>query len=261
MTSLRRKEAALLPCFCAITSKDLMIRFNQVSKQYPPHQAALRSISLEIAKGEFVFIAGASGAGKSTLLRLLYGAERATEGDVEVAGRHVSSLEREGIASLRRELGIVFQDYKLLMRRSVVENVAFPLEVQGVGREERLQKARLMLEAVGLGGKGEVSPVTLSGGEQQRVAVARALVHQPRIVLADEPTGNLDHDMAHIVFDLLIEAHQAGVTVVVATHSLSIIDEINKRTIVLDRGVVIGDFSDPRLGLTNPYPPRERSVG
>jgi cell division transport system ATP-binding protein len=159
-------------------------------------------------------------------------------------------------------MGIIFQDDKLLMSRSVIENVAFPLEVQGVGRDERFARARLMLEAVGLGGKGEVSPLTLSGGEQQRVAVARALVHRPRIILADEPTGNLDHDMAHVVFDLLVEANQAGVTIVVATHSLSIIDELNKRTIVLDRGSIIGDFIDPRLGVSNTsLPMREQSVG
>ena len=239
-----------------------MIRFTDVHKWYPPQQAALRAVSFEIAEGEFVFVAGASGAGKSTMLRLLYGAERATEGEVVVAGRQVSELYREGIASLRRELGIIFQDYKLLMTRSVLENVAFPLEVQGVSREERIGRARLMLEAVGLGGKGDVSPVTLSGGEQQRVAVARALVHRPRIILADEPTGNLDHDMAHVVFDLLVEAHQAGVTIVVATHSLSIIDELNQRTLVLDRGSIIGDFIDPRRGVSNTsYPIMEQSVG
>jgi cell division transport system ATP-binding protein len=239
-----------------------MIRFTDVHKWYPPQQAALRAVSLEIAEGEFVFVAGASGAGKSTMLRLLYGAERSTEGEVVVAGRQVSELDREGIASLRRDMGIIFQDDKLLMSRSVIENVAFPLEVQGVGRDERFARARLMLEAVGLGGKGEVSPLTLSGGEQQRVAVARALVHRPRIILADEPTGNLDHDMAHVVFDLLVEANQAGVTIVVATHSLSIIDELNKRTIVLDRGSIIGDFIDPRLGVSNTsLPMREQSVG
>lgn len=239
-----------------------MIRFTDVHKWYPPQQSALRAVSFEIAEGEFVFVAGASGAGKSTMLRLLYGAERATEGEVVVAGRQVSELDREGIASLRRELGIIFQDYKLLMTRSVLENVAFPLEVQGVSREERIGRARLMLEAVGLGGKGDVSPVTLSGGEQQRVAVARALVHRPRIILADEPTGNLDHDMAHVVFDLLVEAHQAGVTIVVATHSLSIIDELNQRTLVLDRGSIIGDFIDPRRGVSNTsYQIMEQSVG
>lgn len=237
-----------------------MIRFHQVQKVYPPDQEALRGISLSIAAGEFVFVAGASGAGKSTLLRLLYGAERATEGEVSVAGRNVGQLDREGVACLRRELGIIFQDYKLLVSRTVIENVAFPLEVQGVARDERLERAQLMLSAVGLEDKTYTPPMTLSGGEQQRVAVARALVHQPRIILADEPTGNLDKDMAQVVFGLLVEAHAAGVTVVVATHSLSIIDELNKRTLVLDRGRVIGDFIDPRRGVSQAPTLSHRSI-
>lgn len=237
-----------------------MIRFHQVRKIYPPEQAALRGISLSIGSGEFVFVAGASGAGKSTLLRLLYGAERATEGEVVVAGRNLRQLDREQIASLRRELGIIFQDYKLLANRTVVENVAFPLEVQGVGRDERLERAKLMLSAVGLGDKTDIPPRTLSGGEQQRVAVARALVHKPRIILADEPTGNLDKDMANVVFDLLVEANGAGVTVIVATHSLSIIDELNKRTLVLDKGRVVGDFIDPRRGVSQSPVLSHRSI-
>jgi cell division transport system ATP-binding protein len=227
-----------------------MIRFHRVHKTYPPRQIALRGVSTVIDKGEFVFVAGASGAGKSTLLRLGYGAERATQGEVVVAGRTINQLAREGVASLRREVGIIFQDYKLLASRSVLENVAFPLEVRGIGREERSERALLILKTVGLGDKAHVPPMTLSGGEQQRVAVARALVHRPRIIFADEPTGNLDRDMANLVFDLLLEANQAGVTVVVATHSLSIIDTLNKRTLVLDRGQIIGDYLDPRRGVT-----------
>jgi cell division transport system ATP-binding protein len=238
-----------------------MIRFHNVQKIYPPHQAALKGISLTVSSGEFVFVAGASGAGKSTLLRLLYGAERATDGDVIVAGRNLQQVDREGIAALRRELGIIFQDYKLLLRRSVIENVAFPLEVRGVARDERLERAALMLKAVGLGEKLHAVPITLSGGEQQRVAVARALVHQPKLILADEPTGNLDRDMSNVVFDLLLEANSAGVSVVVATHSLAIIDELNRRTIVLDRGRVIGDFVDPRRGISHSYVSADRGAG
>lgn len=225
-----------------------MIRLTQVQKMYPPHHAALKGISLTVGSGEFLFVAGASGAGKSTLLRLLYGAELATDGDVLVGGRNLRAVDRDGVASLRQEIGIVFQDYKLLSGRTALENVAFPLEVKGVPRKEREKRAILMLKAVGLGEKGSCYPRTLSGGEQQRVAVARALVHRPQLVLADEPTGNLDKDMSNVVFDLLLEANNSGVTVVVATHSLSVIDELNRRTVVLDRGRIIGDFEDPRLG-------------
>jgi cell division transport system ATP-binding protein len=227
---------------------------------YPPNQAALRGVSLTIGTGEFVFVAGASGAGKSTMLRLLYGAETATEGEVVVSGRNVGALDREGVASLRRELGIVFQDYKLLGSRSVLENVAFPLEVCGISRDERLTRSLAMLSAVGLEDKADAPPMTLSGGEQQRVAVARALVHQPNVILADEPTGNLDFEMSRVVFELLLEANSAGVTVIVATHSLSIIDELNKRTLVLDRGRIAGDFVDPRRGISQGPMLAERSI-
>jgi cell division transport system ATP-binding protein len=196
-----------------------------------------------VGEGDFLFIAGASGAGKSTLLKLLFGAERCSNGEVLVGQRNLSSVGREGIASLRREIGVIFQDYKLLPRRSVLDNVAYGLEVLGVGVRERRRLAMLLLHAMGLQERADAYPVTLSGGEQQRVAVARALIRKPRLILADEPTGNLDQEMSRRVFDLLLEANAAGVTVVVATHNLSIIEELNRRTVVLDRGRMIGDFS------------------
>ena len=222
-----------------------MINLHNVQKIYPPDQPALRNVELKVRQGSFVFIAGASGAGKSTLLKLLFAAEEASSGQVLVAGRNLAEMDAAGIAALRREIGVVFQDYKLLPRRSVVENVAFGLEVRGVAAADRRRLARRMLAAMGLEDKAERMPLTLSGGEQQRVSIARALIHRPRLLLADEPTGNLDPDMTQIVFDLLLEANAAGVTVVVATHNLAIIEELNLRTVVLDRGRIIGDFEKP----------------
>lgn len=207
---------------------------------------ALKGIDLKVYPGDFLFIAGASGAGKSTLLRLLFGAEKATSGQVIVGGRNLQAISPNNIAFLRRDVGVIFQDYKLLPRRSVIDNVAFGLEVQGVKLQERHRLAMLLLKAMGLEDKAHGSPLTLSGGEQQRVSIARALIHRPRLILADEPTGNLDQDMTNVIFDLLLEANSAGVTIVVATHNLAIIEELNLRTIVLDRGKIIGDFDSPR---------------
>lgn len=223
-----------------------MINLHNVHKIYPPDQVALKGIDLRVDDGSFLFIAGASGAGKSTLLKLLFGAERATSGQVVVGGRNLQAVSPNNIAFLRRSIGVIFQDYKLLPRRTVIDNVGFGLEVQGVQVKERRTMASALLKAVGLEDKGNSLPQTLSGGEQQRVSIARALIHKPRLILADEPTGNLDRDMANVVFDLLLEANSAGVTVVVATHNLSIIDELNLRTVVLDRGKIIGDFERPR---------------
>ncbi len=223
-----------------------MINIHALSKTYPPDQAALRNIDLRVNRGDFVFIAGASGAGKSTLLKLLYGAEQASTGQVVVGGRNLSSVTRSAIAELRSGMGIIFQDYKLLPRRTVADNVAYGLEVQGVRAADRRKLAKKLLGAIGLEDRADAWPLQLSGGEQQRVAIARALIHKPQLVLADEPTGNLDPEMSAVIFDLLLEANAAGVTVLVATHNLSIIEELNLRTVVLDRGKVIGDFERPR---------------
>ncbi|MBX7145007.1 MAG: cell division ATP-binding protein FtsE [Oligoflexia bacterium] len=226
-----------------------MIHLHNVYKIYPPDQTAVKGLDLSVKEGDFIFIAGASGAGKSTLLKLLFAAEDASKGEVVVGGRNLRSIDRDGIAMLRRDMGVIFQDYKLLPRRSVVENVAFGLEVLGVQEDERRRLALRLLKSIGLEDRAEALPMTLSGGEQQRVAIARALIHKPKIILADEPTGNLDPDMSRVVFDLLLEANAAGVTVLVASHNLSIIEELNLRTVVLDRGRIIGDFHSPR-GLT-----------
>lgn len=222
-----------------------MIRLHNVEKIYPPKQYALYPLDLKVAEGEFLFIAGASGAGKSTLLKLLFGAERTTSGEIIVAGRNLKVIDTEGVASLRRDMGVVFQDYKLLTRKTVIENVAFGLEVCGVSRRDREDMAMSLLEAIGLKERYKALPLTLSGGEQQRVAIARALIHKPRILLADEPTGNLDPEMSRLVFDLLLDANASGVTVLVATHNLTMIEELNLRTIVLDSGKIIGNFNLP----------------
>ncbi len=223
-----------------------MISLRSVRKLYPPEQVALQHVDLQVESGEFLFVAGASGAGKSTLLKLLFAAEQPTQGSVEVAGRSLSKLSSEDVASLRRDIGIVFQDYKLLPGRNIQDNVAFSLEVRGVPFEERREMARMALATLNLESKIDAFPEMLSGGEQQRVAVARALIHRPKLVIADEPTGNLDPDMSRVVFDLLLEANAAGVTVLVASHNLALIEELNLRTLVLDAGRIIGDFDRPR---------------
>ena len=223
-----------------------MIRMTHVDKVYPPNQAALRNIDVSIREGEFVFLAGASGAGKSTLLKLIFGEERASRGEVYVNKQNLVRASRYDIAGLRRNVGVIFQDYRLLPTRTILENVAFSLEVIGIRKKERFQLAYKMLEAVGLKGRVHSLPMTLSGGEQQRVAIARALVNRPKLILADEPTGNLDPDMTHAVFALLLEANRCGATVLIASHNLTLIEAINRRTLVLDRGRLIGDFAKPR---------------
>ena len=226
--------------------KQRMIHLKRVSKIYPPSQPALRGIDLEITPGEFVFIAGASGAGKSTLLKLLFAGDSPSHGTVDVCGVNLANLCPRKIADVRKSIGMVFQDYKLLPRRTVLDNVAFSLEVMGVSEEARHDTAMRLLNVIGLQDRANAYPATLSGGEQQRVAVARALIRKPKVLLADEPTGNLDQEMSRLVFGLLLEANALGVTVVVATHNLAIIEDLKKRVIVLDKGRIIGDYAASR---------------
>lgn len=223
-----------------------MINFRNVRKEYPPDQTALRNVDLRVEEGEFVFLVGASGAGKSTLLKLIFAEDRPSSGQVLVGGRNLATVNTDSIAILRREIGVIFQDYKLLTRRTILENVAFPLEVQAVRARERSRLALNMLETIGLADRANSLPQTLSGGEQQRVAVARALINRPRLVLADEPTGNLDHEMSKVVLALMLDAHKAGTTILCATHNLALIESLNLRTIVLDKGKIVGDFENPR---------------
>lgn len=228
------------------STKEPQVRFSHVDKIYYPNQLALRDLDFAVAKGEFVFLAGASGAGKSTLLKLIFAEELSTRGQVLINGQDLAHFDQEKIALNRREIGVIFQDYKLLQTRTVIENVAFALEVVGVKEQERLKAAYNFLVALGLKEKTHSYPRMLSGGEQQRVSIARALISRPKIILADEPTGNLDPDMTISVFNLLLEANRCGATVIVASHNLALIEQLNRRTIVLDQGKIIGDFLKPR---------------
>lgn len=234
------------------------ISLRKVEKIYPPNHTALTGVDVRIARGEFLFVAGASGAGKSTLLKLVLAAERASSGQVIVAGRNLSTLEGATRAEFRRQVGVVFQDYKLIQTSSALENVALVLAVIGVPKRERERAAFRMLSAVGLKDRVHALPRTLSGGEQQRVAIARALVNRPQIILADEPTGNLDPDMTSAIFDLLLEANGCGATIIVASHDLALIERLRKRTLVLDRGKLIGDFAAPQRGTYAPGGPGGR---
>ena len=219
-----------------------MIRFDDVTKLYPSQsRPALDAISLEIEKGEFVFLVGASGSGKSTFLRLTLREERPTSGTVFVAGKDVSQLSNWKVPQLRRQIGTVFQDFRLLPNKTVHENVAFALEVTGRPSHVIRRVVPEVLELVGLQGKEERYPSELSGGEQQRVAVARAFVNRPAILIADEPTGNLDPSTSVGIMKLLDRINRTGTTVVMATHDADIVDQMRKRVIELERGQLIRD--------------------
>ncbi len=214
-----------------------MIEFKNVTKRYGRFGTALEGIDLTIDTGQFVFVTGSSGAGKSTLLKLLYAAEQPTTGDVLIEGRSVARLHPRSVPYLRRNLGVVFQDFKLLPQRTVIENVALPLEVTGTPRAEIAARVTEVIKQVGLKGRGDRRPGELSGGEQQRVAIARAVVGKPSIVIADEPTGNLDAALTHEIFELLVKLHeQDGTTVLVATHDTVELDHWNFRRIALRDG-------------------------
>lgn len=222
-----------------------MIELHNVSLSYQKDASALSDINLKIEKGEFVFLTGVSGAGKSTLLKLLYGALKPTRGQVLVDGQNITRLKSSQIPLVRRKIGVVFQDFKLLPNRTVLENVALALEVLGWSRKDIGRKVYHILKQVGLEHKIKSTPLRLSGGEQQRVALARALVNDPRIVLADEPTGNLDEESKERILDILKEANIRGSTVVIASHDKRLTDGSHRRIIVLDKGHVMED-SDVR---------------
>jgi cell division transport system ATP-binding protein len=218
-----------------------MIQLYGVTKTYQKESSALNDISLKIGKGEFVYITGPSGAGKSTLMKLLYGAERPSRGQILIDGQNITRLPTSRLPFLRRRMGIVFQDFKLLLRRTVFENVAFPLEVQGRQRFEISKKVYQTLKVVGLEHKLQRLPLELSGGEQQRVAIARALVVDPAVLLADEPTGNLDADVTLEIMDLFKIANARGSTVLLATHSREMMHLFPRRTIALEAGRLVDD--------------------
>ncbi len=218
-----------------------MIRFSHVSKEYPRTGAALSDASFLVGRGEFVFLTGASGAGKTTILKLIYAAERPTSGQVIVAGHVTSTLRHALVSRLRRKLGVVFQDFRLLEDRTAEANVRFALEVTGASRESIGPKVARLLTQVGLASKATALPGELSGGEQQRVAIARALVNDPMVLLADEPTGNLDDRATRGVFQLLRDINTSGTAVVMATHDLDLIKRADMRTIEVNRGQVVFD--------------------
>ena len=219
-----------------------MIRFENVTKTYRrSSEPALHGISLEIERGEFVFVVGQSGPGKSTLLRLILCEEAATSGHVLVAGRELSTLPRRKVPALRREIGTVFQDFRLLPNKDVFQNVAFALQVLGKSRHAIRAVVPETLEMVGLAGKEKRLPHQLSGGEQQRVAIARAFVNKPPILLADEPTGNLDPTTSLDIVRLLDRINRTGTTIMMATHDDGIVDQLRKRVVELDEGELVRD--------------------
>lgn len=219
-----------------------MIKFENVTKVYPKSdKPALDNISLEVEKGEFVFLVGLSGSGKSTFLRLVLREEKPTTGSIHVAGKDLKTLSNWKVPQLRRQVGTVFQDFRLLPNKTVSENVAFTLHVLGFSRKEIAREVPEVLELVGLEDKGDRKPGELSGGEQQRVAIARAYVSKPAILIADEPTGNLDPATSVGIMKLLDRINREGTTVVMATHDAGIVDQMRKRVIELEAGHVVRD--------------------
>lgn len=221
-----------------------ILRLADVTKDYARSGTAIRNVSFELNKGEFLFLAGHSGAGKSTLLKLISMAERPTSGEVRVSGFSSSTIKEREIPKLRRRLGIVFQDFRLLPDRTAEQNVAFALEVTGASRASIGPKVSRLLMQVGLASKATAFPHELSGGEQQRVAIARALVNDPFVLLADEPTGNLDDKATHAIYLLLREINASGTAVVMATHDVSLIERTGLRFLELDKGELIFDGTD-----------------
>ena len=226
-----------------------MIVFDRVSKRYPNGREALTNVNFRIASGEMVFITGRSGAGKSTVLKLLALLERPSRGTVVVNGKNTSALKSRLIPAFRRNVGVVFQDHKLLVDRPVFDNVALPLVVAGTTLKEIDRRVRAALDQVGLSGKERSLPLELSVGEQQRVGIARAVVSKPALLIADEPTGNLDPDLALEIMRLFKRFQDVGVTVIVATHDVHVVHEFSQRVIVLDSGAVQsgGDDSLPSI--------------
>lgn len=238
-STLRKREADTPQVNNSPESARDMIQLSGVWKKYGEGKFALQDVDLRIKKREFVFITGPSGAGKTTLLSLLYGAATTERGQIFIAGRNITHLHRKDLPHLRRGIGVVFQDFKLLPRRTVFENIAFCQRAIGVSAREARRRVYAVLKMVNLADKRDLFPRVLSGGEQQRVAIARALVNKPPLLIADEPTGNLDPHMARGVMDVFAAVNQTATTVVVATHDRSLIDYVGARSIHLEFGQVV----------------------
>ena len=215
-----------------------MIHFSQVIKRYAGGYEALRNISFEITDGEMVLLSGHSGAGKSTLLNLIAGIERPTSGTVLVNGQNVGALKSRSMPYLRRNIGLIFQDHKLLFDRTVMDNVRLPLDIAGYSHTDSLKRARAALDRVGLLSREKLNPIHLSGGEPQRLCIARAIVHRPNILLADEPTGNLDHAYAEDIMDLFESFNQVGVTIMLSTHDEGFLKQRPHRILRLNKGTL-----------------------
>ena len=212
-----------------------------MTKKYPNGTVALNDVSLRIADGEFVFIVGPSGAGKSTLIKLMLREERASSGVIKVNGKNLGKMPRYKIPKFRRSIGVVFQDFRLIPNMTAYDNVAFALRVTNVSNKEIKRKVPYMLSLVGLANKAKCKPDELSGGEQQRVALARALVNSPSLIIADEPTGNIDPELSFEIVDLLNEINKLGVTIVMVTHEHDLVQQFNRRVITIEKGEVIRD--------------------
>lgn len=221
-----------------------LIEFQNVTKKYPNGTVALDNVNLRINDGEFVFIVGSSGAGKSTLIKLMLREEKANSGIVKVNGKNLGKMARYKIPKFRRSIGIVFQDFRLIPNMTAYDNVAFALRVTNVRPKEIKRKVPYMLNLVGLASKAKCKPEELSGGEQQRVALARALVNSPSLIIADEPTGNIDPELSYEIVDLLNEINKLGVTIVMVTHEHDLVEKFNRRVITIEKGEVIRDTGE-----------------
>lgn len=222
-----------------------MIQFHNITKRYPGGYEALNNVTLSMQTGEMAFLTGHSGAGKSTLLKIISLIEKPTRGQAILNKINLNTLPSSRIPYIRRNIGIIFQDHQLLFDRPVFENVALPLIIQGYGHREVAKRTRAALDKVGLLNKEKSMPITLSGGEQQRVGIARAVVHKPMLLLADEPTGDLDPVLSREIMQIFIDFHQVGVSVLVASHDLNLIEELQKPVVTLNRGKIIHNDLEP----------------
>ncbi|MGE5302465.1 MAG: cell division ATP-binding protein FtsE [Alphaproteobacteria bacterium] len=229
-----------------------MIQLFHVSKVYPPRSKALSDVSLQISPGEFVFLAGPSGAGKTTLLKLLFCQEKPSEGQILINGQDLNRVKSRDVARLRQKMGLVFQEFKLLPGLSALDNVALAAQVVGMRKRESQTKAYQLLRELGMKGKYDAKPLTLSGGEQQRVAIARALINEPYLVLADEPTGNLDDRMAGETMGLFLKIRERGTTLIVASHNIDLIKRYGTRIISLRQGCLADDLERVRAEARTP---------
>ncbi len=226
-----------------------MIRLKNVSKFYPHDVVGLQNVNLHIRPGEFVSVVGQSGTGKTTFAKLLIAEERPSKGQIVIGGWDISSIRQDEIPLLRRQIGVVFQDYKLLPKKTVYENVAFALEVSGASNKKIATIVPQALKIVGLEGKADRYPFEISGGEKQRVVIARSLVHRPKIIVADEPTGNLDAINTREIIDLLKKINEFGTTIVLVTHDREVVNNLRRRVITLDGGLVVSDQEDGKYLL------------